>query len=64
MKVVPVRRSPSGPAEVDAAARSSHGIAVGSTVARSTTLPTTLLPSRACQVGPPKWVVSSLPLSP
>ncbi len=27
-------------------------------------LPTTLLPSLACQRGPPKWVVSSLPLSP
>jgi len=38
-------------------------MAVGSTVMKSTSRPTTLLPSLACQVGPAKWVMMSLPWS-
>jgi len=38
-------------------------MAVASTVMLASTRPTTLLPSLACQVGPPKWVMMSLPWS-
>src|SRR5215210_2802928 len=62
--VVCASRSPSSPELIDVALRRSHGIAVGSTVATPSRLATTLLPSFACHVGPPKWVATSLPLSP
>ena len=62
-KVVSTSRSPSAPGVV-VADRSTHGIAVRSTVTLSTTVPRTLLPSFACQVGPAKWLMISLPLSP
>jgi len=38
-------------------------MAVGSTVTEASGVPTTLLPSMACQVGPAKWVMMSLPWS-
>jgi hypothetical protein len=38
-------------------------MAVRSAVTKSTTWPTALLPSLACQVGPAKWVMMSLPWS-
>jgi hypothetical protein len=63
MYVVSASLAPSGPAEVEAADSSSQGIAVVSTVTPSIRRPTTLLPSVACQLGPPKWVVIGLPLS-
>jgi len=51
------------PTAVDAADSRSQGMAVASTVTLASTRPTTLLPSLACQVGPPKWVMMSLPWS-
>ena len=63
MNVVAVSRSPSVPAGVERAERSSQSIAVGSTLTPSTRCPTTVLPSRACQVGPPKWVARRFPFA-
>lgn len=56
MNFVPASRPPSGPADADAATSRSQGMAVGSTVTLLPSRPTTLLPSRACHVGPPKCV--------
>ena len=61
MKVVWASSEPLAPV-VDAASTSSQGMAVGSTVTPSTRLPTTLLASFACHVGPPKWVPITRPL--
>ena len=65
MYFVPTSRSPSAPAFSDVTRSRSHGIAVGSTVIEP--LPSSaaviLLPSRACQLGPPKWVASSFQVS-
>jgi len=63
MKVVPASRSPSRPLALAAAESRSHGMAVASTVMSVSRRPTTLLPSVACHVGPPKWVAMSLPWS-
>jgi hypothetical protein len=60
---VATSRSSSGPAAVEAAASRTQGMALGSTVTLFSARPTTVLPSLACQVGPAKWVMMSLPWS-
>src|SRR3954452_20646388 len=62
MKVVSTSRSPSGPGVV-VVDRSTQSMAVLSRVTWFTPVPTARLPSVACQVGPRKWVMISLPLS-
>lgn len=50
-----------GPGAVETAESRSQSIAVGSALTPASRLPTTLLPSLACQVGPAKWVPMSRP---
>jgi hypothetical protein len=59
MNFVPDSRSPFGPG-VDFAESSSQSIAVGSTLTPLTRVPTAVLPSFACHVGPRKCVMITL----